>query len=146
MQKILLPIDGSKPSEKAGKYAISDLGLKVAEIIVLYVIDTSYLESLPQKDLYDELKKELKAEGEITLEHFKQKLEDNQCEGKCTNVNFIPLIKEGKPAEVILKTIKEENIDHVIMGKSGKHGIEKLVLGSTTEKVVRYAEVPVSVI
>lgn len=146
MQKILLPTDGSKQAEKAGEYAISEAGLIGSDIIVLYVIDTSYLEALPQQDLYDELKKELRAEGKKAVEHFKKILEDNQCDGKCTNINLITMIKEGKPAAVILKTIKEENIDQVIIGKSGKHGLEKLVIGSTAERVVRSAKVPVSVI
>ena len=56
------------------------------------------------------------------------------------------MIKEGKPSDVILKTIEEEGIDQVIMGKSGKHGLDKFVLGSTADKVVREAEVPVNVI
>ena len=56
------------------------------------------------------------------------------------------MLKEGKPAEVILKTIEEEGIDQVVMGKSGKHGIERLVLGRTTERVVRRAKVSVEVV
>ncbi|MGZ7043812.1 MAG: universal stress protein, partial [Methanobacterium sp.] len=46
----------------------------------------------------------------------------------------------------ILKTIDEEGVDQVIMGKSGKHGIDKLILGSTTDRVVRGSKVPVNVI
>ena len=80
------------------------------------------------------------------VESFKKKLEESQCDGKCKNVNFTTLIKEGKPADVILKTIDKEGVDQVIMGKSGKHGLEKFLLGATTERVVRSANVPVNVI
>ena len=40
----------------------------------------------------------------------------------------------------------KEGIDQVIIGKSGKHGLERLLLGRTTDKVVKGAKVPVNVI
>ena len=145
MKKLLLPTDGSENAHRAGEYAIAEADLG-ADIIVLYVIDVDYLNALPQQDLRKKLEEGLKEEGKKEIEDFKQKLEDTQCEGHCKNVNLITMIKEGKPADVILKTIDEEDIDQVIMGKSGKHGIEKLILGSTTDRVVRGAKVPVNVI
>ena len=39
-----------------------------------------------------------------------------------------------------LKTIEKENIDLVVMGTSGKHGLDRFLLGSVTEKVVRSAK------
>jgi nucleotide-binding universal stress UspA family protein len=59
-------------------------------------------------------------------------------------VNFTKLIKDGKPVDVILKTIEEED-DQVLIVKSGKQGMEKLIIGSTTQEVVKYAKVPVNV-
>lgn len=66
--------------------------------------------------------------------------------GKCKNINITTKIKEGNPTDVILKTIDEEDIDHVVMGKSGKHGIEKLMLGSTTDRVLRSSKIPVDIV
>jgi nucleotide-binding universal stress UspA family protein len=51
--------------------------------------------------------------------------------------------EEGSPADAILKTIEKEDIDLVVMGTSGKHGLDRFLLGSVTEKVVRSAKVPV---
>ncbi|AEG19169.1 universal stress protein [Methanobacterium paludis] len=144
--RILLPTDGSENAERAGEYAISLSNISGADIIVLNVIDTDYLDALPQQDLKESLGKELREEGKKAVERFKESLEDSQCNGMCKNINFTILIKEGKPGEVILKTIDEENIDQVIMGKSGKHGLERFLLGRTTDKVVREANVPVNVI
>lgn len=146
MKKILLPTDGSENAEKAGEYAISLADISGANIIVLYVIDTYYLNALPQPDLRESLDKELRADGERAVETFKANLEKSQCEGYCKNIEFKVLLKEGKPADIILKTIEEEGVDQVIIGKSGKHGIEKFLLGQTTERVVREAKVPVNVI
>jgi nucleotide-binding universal stress UspA family protein len=145
-QKILLPTDNSKPSERAGEYAISAADLSGAEIIVLHVIDTYYLNSLPQQDLRDSLDKELRQEGKEAVEKFEKKIEEEHCAGNCKNITITTLIKEGKPSDVILKTADELGVDHIVMGKSGKHGLEKFLLGSTTERVLRGAKVPINVI
>jgi nucleotide-binding universal stress UspA family protein len=145
-KKILLATDNSEQAEKAGEYAISIADLDGADIIILYVIDTYYMYALPQADLREKLDEQLREEGKEAVEKFKSKLEEEKCAGKCKNVNLIPMIKEGKPADVIVKTAEEENVDQIILGKSGKHGIEKFLLGSTADRVVKEAKVPVSVI
>ena len=45
-KKILMPTDGSENSYRAGKYAFSIADTYNADIIVLYVVDTFYLQSL----------------------------------------------------------------------------------------------------
>jgi len=145
-KRILLPTDGSENAEKAGEYAISLADLSGAEIIVLNVIDTSYLNSIPQPDIRESLEKELRADGNRAMEKFENKIEEEECNGKCKNVQFKILIKEGKPADIILKTIDEENVDQVIIGKNGKHGLERFLLGNTADRVVRNAKVAVNVI
>ena len=145
-KRILLPTDGSENAEKAGEYAISLADLSGADIVVLNVIDTYYLEAIPQPDVRESVDEELRADVKRAVERFESKIEENKCNGKCQNVNFKILIKEGKPADVILKTIDEEGIDQVIIGKSSKKGLERFLLGKTTDKVVKDAKIPVNVI
>ena len=145
-KRILLPTDGSENAEKAGEYAISLADLSGADIIVLNVIDTYYLDSIPQPDVRESVDEDLRADVQRAVERFEAKIEENKCNGTCQNVNFKIVIKEGKPAEVILKTIEEEGIDQVIIGKSSKKGLERFLLGQTTDKVVKEAKVPVNVI
>jgi len=145
MPKILVPTDGSENAQRAGEHAISTVDLG-SDIILLYVIDTDYLNAIRQWDLRKKLEKELKGEGEKVINNFKQLIEINKCQGKCRDVNLSVMIKSGKPADLILKTIDDEGVDEVIIGKSGKGGLEKFFVGSTTEKVVKEANVPVSVI
>ena len=145
-KKILLPTDGSKNAERAGEYAISHADLTGSDIIVLYVIDTEYLNAVIQPDVRNDLDKELRADGKRAVETFKKQLEESQCNDKCLNIEFEVLVKEGKPADTILKTIDEEGVDQVVMGKSGKQGLERFLLGRTTDQVVKEAKVPVNVI
>jgi nucleotide-binding universal stress UspA family protein len=145
-EKILLPTDNSEPSQRAGEYAISSANVSGAEIIVLHVIDTHYLNSLPQEDLREQLEKQLREEGEEAVEKFKKKIKDQKCDGNCKNIKITTLIKEGKPDDIIIKTAEKLGVDNIVMGKSGKHGLEKFIVGSTTERVLRGSKVPVSVI
>lgn len=49
----------------------------------------------------------------------------------------------GTPFELILEYIDDEEIDLVVMGTHGRRGIERYVLGSVTERVLRLSPVPV---
>ena len=95
-KKILLPTDGSENAERAGEYAISHADLTGADIIVLYVIDTDYLNAVIQPDVRNELDKELRADGKKAVETFKKQLEESQCNGKCKNIEFKILSQRRK--------------------------------------------------
>ena len=53
---------------------------------------------------------------------------------------------EGKPSNEIVNVLDKEDIDLVVMGASGRHGLDRFVIGSVTERVVRNARKPVMVI
>lgn len=145
-KKILLPTDGSKYSERAGEHAIWIADKIISQIVVLNVVDTSFLKSIPQEDLEVSLGKQFKTEGNVAVKKFSERLENSQCDGKCKNVQLISMIREGKPADEILKTIEKEEIDLVVMGASGKHGLHRVYPGSVTDRVVRSAPCPVLVV
>jgi nucleotide-binding universal stress UspA family protein len=145
-KKLLLPTDGSEQSMRAGEHAIWNANLSGADIVVLSVIDTYYLNSIAQMDLRNKTDQFLTNDAEVAVEKFSKELEISQCDGQCLNVNLKTIIKSGKPYEVIIQTIKDENIDLVVMGASGKQGVGRLFLGSTTERVVRQASCPVLVV
>ncbi|MBO7692600.1 MAG: universal stress protein, partial [Methanobrevibacter sp.] len=56
------------------------------------------------------------------------------------DVEIRTLVKEGSPAKAILETIEEEDIDLVVIGSSGKSGIDKFLMGSVADKVVKSAK------
>ncbi len=145
MTRILVPTNGSENTQKAGEYAITTAEIS-SDIILLYVIDTDYLGELSHADLRENLQKRLIKMGKGIINDFKKQIEDAKCQGHCKHVNLIPLIKEGKPEEVILKTIEDENIDKIIVSKSNKSTIEKYVIGSITQKVAKKAKIPVEII
>ncbi|AUB54732.1 MULTISPECIES: universal stress protein [Methanobacterium] len=141
--KILLPTDGSKFAEKAAEHAIWIASKSNAEIIVLNVIETSSLVGLPAEDLIVRIKEMLKEEGRRSLERISEMVTEEEKEHNIEDIKITLKTEEGSPADAILKTVEKEDVDLVVMGTSGKHGLDRFLLGSVTEKVVRSAKCPV---
>ena len=141
-----MPTDGSENAERAGAMAIELADLTGSDIVVLYVVETNLIESPRLANYSANLFEELRKEGKKVLGDFKEKLEEIQCEGRCKNVNLIPKLEEGSPYLVILETMDNENVDLTVMGASGRHGLDRFILGSVTERVVREAKLPVMVV
>ena len=144
--KILLPMDGSENARRAGKHAIWIADASDADIIVLNVIEPYYPQISALPNFSEVVFDELREEGKNAVESFKQDLETNQCNGICKNIRLTTKINEGKAYMEILKTIKKENIALVVIGASGRHGLDRFLLGSVTERVVREANCSVLVV
>ena len=139
-KKILLPTDGSEYAHKAAKHAIWTANACSADIIVLNVVESSKLPEIVAVDVERKLINMLTEEGNTALDNVSRLLD------KSPEINVSFLIKEGSPASIILQTIKDNDIDLVVIGNSGKHGIDRLLLGSVAEKVVRNAKCAVTII
>jgi nucleotide-binding universal stress UspA family protein len=53
------------------------------------------------------------------------------------------LIEEGEVPQVLSKVVREYAIDLIVLGTGGRHGLGKVLLGSTAEEVFRTADCPV---
>jgi len=145
-KKILLPTDGSENAKRAAEHALQ-LGSKSgADIMVLLVIETPRLMGIRSADKA-ELRTKLEQEGQKAFDDISNMLMEIKSEGKCRKEVKLDLkFKEGSPSDTILKTIDEENIDLVVMGTSGKHGLNRFLLGSVAENTMRSAPCPVLVV
>lgn len=56
------------------------------------------------------------------------------------------LLREGYPPREILDQVKQGGHDLVVLGTHGRTGLQRLLLGSVAERVVREAHVPVMVV
>jgi nucleotide-binding universal stress UspA family protein len=54
-------------------------------------------------------------------------------------------ISEGNPAMTIVREASKLSTDLIVMGSKGATGVERILLGSTAEKVLRWSSVPVLV-
>ena len=150
--KILLTTDGSENAERAGKHALWIANVSGADILVLNVFEvyTPSMAILPLSTLpgsNEDLYEPLKDEAENIAENFRLKLESLMLSQDFkNNIRISTRVRDGKAYQEILRTIDEEDIDLVVMGASGRHGLDRITLGSVTERVVRESKVPVMVI
>ncbi len=74
--------------------------------------------------------------GETAIKYIEEK-------AKREGVDIKKWIVQGHPAEKILKLAEEQSIDLIVMGTLGRSGIEKFLLGSVADKVIRNSRIPV---
>ncbi|WP_135823809.1 universal stress protein [Halorussus ruber] len=126
---ILVPTDGSPCSEVAAEYA-EDLARQYdATVHALCVVDSRGLENAPR---YDRLKAERTELAERTCANL-----------STTGVETEQAVRTDVPHTAILRYATDHGIDLVVMGTHGRTGVERYLLGSVTEKVVRLSDVPV---
>jgi nucleotide-binding universal stress UspA family protein len=136
-KKILIATDGSKRTQSA-----VDMGLKIAreqhsKVYTVYVVDTVTFTSIPMDVTWENMYQLLKDEGEEAVKTIK----DNSA-----GMDVETHVLEGNPAVEITKFATDNGVDLIVMGTLGKSGIDRILLGSTAEKVIRIAGCPVLVI
>jgi nucleotide-binding universal stress UspA family protein len=142
LQRILCPIDFSEFSIVAYHYALSLAEHYNAGIIALHAVE---LWKLPFADYaaceadYAKVSKALSEGGEERLREFVKKHSPD---------GFRPqlVVNVGNASDSILSFAQQHNIEVIVMGTHGRRGFDRLVLGSTTDRVMRRASCPVLVI
>lgn len=59
--------------------------------------------------------------------------------GRAANVEIEPIILEGNPVNEIVDFAEKNDIDLIVLGTYGKTGIQRFLIGSVAENVVRYS-------
>jgi nucleotide-binding universal stress UspA family protein len=137
LRKILYATDLSDNSEVGLRFSIELARGAGAALTVLHVLK-------PVDPLYwgaegGYLANELESVRDDTMNRLQRSIPDEWSEG----VRVLPLMVEGDPFREILRVTEEEQIDLIVMNLQGKSLIERALLGSTAERVIRSAHVPV---
>jgi nucleotide-binding universal stress UspA family protein len=132
--RILFPTDGTEGANAALDHAIDHAVRYDAELHVLYVVE----ENLPVMEAGQaQLLEALEAEGERAID-------DARDRAKAEGVDSIRgTVAGGSPYRGILEYVDDYDIDLVVMGTHGRRGVDRFLLGSVAEKVVRSADSPV---
>ncbi|MCS6807342.1 MAG: universal stress protein [Bacteroidota bacterium] len=133
IHRILVPHDFSQHAEQALEYA-KEIGIPLkATLHLLHVLEplTTYgsWEGIPMTDLIGRAF----AQAEEKLQQISSTLNTLGFESVYTKV------MEGHPDIAINGYAEQQSIDLIIMGTHGRRGLEYLLFGSTTEKVLRTA-------
>ena len=133
MKRILVPLDGSKLSEKVLPQVELLAKQSNAEVILLRVVPFSWPnEFLHVREMGDKLDKE----ASDYLFTINAKLVEKGISGECC-------VHEGSVPEIVCDFAKENGIDLIAMSTHGRRGVKRWALGSVADKVIQTSSVPV---
>ncbi|MFB6206278.1 MAG: universal stress protein [Haloglomus sp.] len=135
---ILVPTDGSAGSERIVEHAATLADKHGAIIHLLYVVNTASFANLPMESSFESVETMLEEEGETALEDAEATVDQ-----VAPDVEVQRVIREGSPAAEIVEYAASTGCDLITMGTHGRGGINRLLLGSVAERVVRKSAVPV---
>lgn len=138
--KILVPVDGSEPSELGLKHAIQLAKDQKAALRLLHVVHDYWIaQGRHGMGVAGDLRRELEQRGQTVLKESAAlaRLEGIEADTECVDA---PL---GPVGEAIVECAQQWGADLIVIGTHGRRGIRRLVMGSDAEHVVRTATVPV---
>ncbi|WP_420182679.1 universal stress protein [Haloarcula sp. KBTZ06] len=156
-EHILFPTDGSSGAEAALAHARTLAETHNATLHIMTVLDTSsphigMTAAGPEgattgmtAEEHDESESGMVNEEhniESSLRERSQAIVDAAAD-EVDGVDTVTAVERGPPHSAILDYADENDIDLIVMGTHGRTGVERYLLGSVAEKVVRTSDVPV---
>jgi nucleotide-binding universal stress UspA family protein len=135
--RILVATDGSDRNRAAVSEAVRIGRACRAPVHAVYVADSRAFESANAGGVAGDAWALMQSEASAALAHVKS---------LGTGVQVETVILDGKPAAEIVRYAKEQDIDLIVIGTQGKQGIERFLLGSVAESVIRSAHCRVLVV
>lgn len=140
---ILLPTDGSALTEKAIPTAIEFAKLTGGKIIGIYVIQPLPLTAIADGGIAIDLgiyEQQMRDTAQIHIDKLAEV-------ARAANVAFEGIIAQSvNPYEEIINASNQFNCDVILMASHGRKGLNKLFLGSETQKVLAHTTLPVMVL
>lgn len=150
MKKVLIAVDETKGSQSVLS-VFNNLVRPPEEVILLHVerlegkslmidmLSDSEMETLKESLKGTDYKEALDRKAESILGYYKRELEDGGL------IRIRTVVREGVPAEEILKVAEAEGVDLIITGSNGKRGLLRMITGCVSKDIERNAKVPVLV-
>jgi len=134
--RILVPTDGSDGVERAVRHAV-DLAVRHgATVHALYVVNSASYAGMPMESSWEGIDEMLRSDAEDAVSLV-------EAVGDDYDVPVETAVIDGTPSREIVRYAEDDDCDLVVMGTHGRGGIDRLLLGSVAEKVVRASSVPV---
>ncbi len=136
VKRILVPIDFSPDSLNALTYACDFAKRFGAELLILHVVDQTYLASTPELSLANP------RFGKLLEEQWRVANTQTERLGadlKKRHLRFRTFVRRGTPSQVIVEAAQRNAADLIIMSTHGHTGLAHMLIGSVAERVVRSA-------
>ena len=139
IRSVLVAVDFSPPSLEAVRFALPVVKEFEADLHLVHVVEPDYpLSSLAAMPL---IVPEVEV-GHRVRRHLQELAKKHGLDLERENIHAL----RGRPFEEICRLARAQAIDLIVMATRGNTGLKHLALGSTAERVVRYAPCPVLVV
>jgi nucleotide-binding universal stress UspA family protein len=133
--KVLVPVDFSDCSRRAVDFAVQYVEKIPSELYLFHVFEPVRGNRFVGKDLLDKMETNLERMESMAVAELERMIADSETRKRLSN--FQCRVGNGKPWEEILRMAANISADIIIMGTHGREGIERALVGSVAEKVVR---------
>ena len=144
---IMLPIDASEPSQKAEKECIAFAKSIKAKVTAIHVVSHYYLHGrsyAAPKAVYSKIEREHEEEAKEAAQAMVSALTKR---AKADGVECDDLVVVGdNPYEEIINSARDRKCDLIMMASHGRKGLDAVLLGSETVKVLTHSKIPVLVV
>ena len=138
-KNILVAIDGSYESELAFEKGVSVALRNDANLLLTHVVDTRALQSVATFDAY--IYEKLEQEAHSVLDDYENQARERGLE------KVRQIIEFGNPKPLLATEIPErEHVDLIMLGATGLNAFERLLIGSSSEYILRHAKVDLLVV
>jgi nucleotide-binding universal stress UspA family protein len=134
--EMLLPTDGSDYAAAAVEHGLAIAAQFDARVHAVTVVDSGDAVRGLQPPMPSGLLEALESAGEKATERVATDARD-------AGVDVVTDVREGSPAEELLAYAEDNGVGLIAMGTAGRTGVDRHLLGSTTERTIRQAEMPV---
>ncbi|MEF8808595.1 universal stress protein [Natronomonas sp.] len=135
-ERVLVATDGSEHATDAAAHACDLANRHDATLDAVYVMDTENADM----DVVDAetLSSELRTRGEAALQAVVETAGP-------FDIDVETMLLEGVPFEEVLTYTEENGVDVIVVGRRGRSEYKRVLLGSTTDAILRHSPVPVFV-
>jgi len=135
-EEILVPTDGSDAAGVAVDHGLEIARAADARVHAVTVLDTGDMAASPTLSPPTEMVKHLETERQNATDEIAARAQED-------GLAATTAVLEGRPGTELLEYIDDHEIDLVVMGTHGRSGLDRLLLGSTTERLLRHASAPI---
>ena len=136
--RIVVPTDFSGSSEDAWVLAQRVAGTLSSEVVLAHVFVEPILYGDPP--LAADTASQLYEQGRKWVE---DELEKWASAARAQGMTVRTIVRTGSPHEEIVNLATEERAELIIMGTHGRTGLDRLLLGSVADRVIRFSPCPV---
>mgnify|MGYP000869725147 FL=1 len=138
-QNIMVAVDGSHEAELAFEKGVNVALRNNSRLTIAHVIDTRALQSVSTFDA--EVYEELQEDAKKLMDQYAEKAK----EAGVTNV--VTVVEMGNPKTLLATDIPDEQkVDLIMVGATGLNAFERLLVGSSSEYILRHAKVDLLVV